>query len=133
MLGNRRRDTRPELALRSALHVRGLRFRVQHPVPGRPRRSIDIAFTRRRLAVMVDGCFWHGCPLHGSRPGSNRTYWESKIARNRARDLDTDAALIGAGWQVLRIWEHVDVDDAAAAVQARLRANDSGPGSASTL
>lgn len=133
MQGNRRRDTRPELALRSALHARGLRFRVQFPVPDRPRRSIDIAFTRRRLAVMVDGCFWHGCAFHGSRPSSNSAYWGSKIEQNRSRDLDTDAALRGAGWQVLRLCEHERVNDAVAAVEECLDAIDAATRTTRTL
>ncbi|MDP9027440.1 MAG: very short patch repair endonuclease [Actinomycetota bacterium] len=109
MQGNRSRDTAPELALRSALHARGWRFRVQHPVPGRVRRSIDIAFTRRGVAVLVDGCFWHGCAIHGSRPATNSAYWQEKVARNRSRDEDTDSVLTAAGWTVVRIWEHVPV------------------------
>lgn len=120
MQGNRRRDTAPELALRSALHARGRRFRVQYPVPGRPRRSIDIAFTRQRLAVLVDGCFWHGCPTHGSSPKTNSTYWEMKVLRNQARDTDTDSALREAGWTVLRVWEHASVEEAVTLVENRL-------------
>jgi DNA mismatch endonuclease (patch repair protein) len=101
-----RRDTRPELLLRSELHQRGLRYRVQVKVPGNRRRTIDIAFTRARLAVYVDGCFWHGCPQHHVRPRANSEWWEWKIARNQARDQDTDRELGEAGWEVLRIWEH---------------------------
>lgn len=121
MQGNRRRDTIPELGLRSDLHARGRRFRVQYPVPGRPRRSIDIAFTRRRIAVLVDGCFWHGCPEHGSSPATNSTYWREKVQRNQARDRDTDVALARAGWTVVRIWEHESRAAAVAAVEAALR------------
>lgn len=110
----------PELRLRSDLHARGWRFRVQYPVPGRPRRSIDVAFTRRRIAVLVDGCFWHGCPEHGSRPATNSTYWHEKVQRNQARDRDTDASLIGAGWRVVRIWEHESRAAAVAIVEAAL-------------
>lgn len=121
MQGNRRRDTAPELALRSDLHARGWRFRVQFPVPGRPRRSVDIAFTRRRIAVQVDGCFWHGCPDHGSRPATNSTYWLEKVRRNQARDRDTDAALVEAGWTVIRVWEHQSRASALATVEDALR------------
>jgi len=103
----RRRDTAPELALRRALHAAGLRFRVVYPVPGNRRRTIDIAFPRRRLAVFVDGCFWHGCPEHGTKPGSNSAWWQEKIRTNRERDRDTDRLLADAGWAVLRLWEHV--------------------------
>src|SRR5215207_9136772 len=78
-----RSDTAPEIALRSALHAAGLRFRVQLPMPGNRRRKIDIAFTRAKIAVFVDGCFWHGCPEHGTRPVTNREWWDWKLARNR--------------------------------------------------
>jgi DNA mismatch endonuclease, patch repair protein len=118
-----RRDTRPELALRSALHARGFRFRVQLPIPSNRRRRIDVAFTRLRVAVFVDGCFWHGCPEHGTRPVANREWWDWKIARNQARDRDTDRLLDDLGWRVVRVWEHVPVPDAvelvAIAVQSR--------------
>ena len=120
MQGNRRRDTTPELALRSALHRRGRRFRIQYPVPGRSRRSIDIAFTRVRLAVLVDGCFWHGCPMHGSSPKTNSTYWRAKVLRNQTRDAETDMALHEAGWTVLRIWEHASIEEAVALVENQL-------------
>lgn len=108
-----RRDTAPELALRRELHRRGLRFRVQLKVPGNRRRTIDIAFTRARLAVYVDGCFWHGCPDHHHRPRANAEWWEWKVRRNQERDRDTDQQLALAGWRVLRIWEHVPVAEAA--------------------
>ena len=102
----RRRDTNPELEIRRLLHAAGLRYRVAYPVPGRPRRTIDIAFTRRKVAVFVDGCFWHGCPEHGTRPSSNAEWWSAKLAANHARDGDTTALLEGQGWLVLRVWEH---------------------------
>ena len=101
-----RRDTRPEVALRSELHRRGLRYRVQVKVPGNRRRTIDIAFTRARLAVYVDGCFWHGCPEHHTRPKANSEWWDWKIAGNQARDRSTDEELHAAGWDVVRVWEH---------------------------
>jgi DNA mismatch endonuclease (patch repair protein) len=109
MQGNRRRDTRPELALRSELHRRGVRFRVELPirVAGfRPIRA-DLAFTRWSVLVFVDGCFWHGCPRHGTAPRANADYWLAKIARNVARDERQTAALELAGWTVVRVWEHV--------------------------
>lgn len=115
-----RRDTAPELALRKELHRRGMRFRVVYPVPGDRRRSIDVAFTRQRLAVFVDGCFWHGCPVHGTQPTANRDWWEAKLQANNDRDRDTDHMLASAGWRVLRIWEHVSADKAADLVQAVL-------------
>lgn len=123
-----RRDTAPEMALRRELHRRSMRFRVQVKIPGNNRRTIDIAFTRARLAVYVDGCFWHGCPQHHQRPKSNAEWWDWKIARNQARDRDTDAKLRDAGWAVTRIWEHEDVllaaDRVAAHYHARTRCPD---------
>jgi len=113
----RRSGTAPELALRHELHRRGLRFRVQLKVPGNNRRSIDIAFTRVRLAVFVDGCFWHGCTKHGTRPSTNADWWRWKIQRNTERDRDTDRLLASAGWRVVRIWEHESPHHAADRVQ----------------
>lgn len=112
-----RRDTAPEVALRQAMHRRGMRFRVQMKVPGNNRRTIDIAFTRVRLAVYVDGCFWHGCPEHHVRPRANSEWWEWKIARNQARDRDTDQALLVSGWAVHRVWEHELPEQAAYIVE----------------
>lgn len=114
-------DTRPELALRRILHARGLRYRVNHPVPTRPRRSIDIAFTRAKVAIFIDGCFWHGCPDHCRTPKSNREWWENKIATNQERDKDTTTILRTEGWQVLRFWEHEPPQDAAATVLAAIQ------------
>jgi DNA mismatch endonuclease (patch repair protein) len=107
MRRNPRRDTAPEIALRSELHRRGLRFRKDLPlrVPGRVVRP-DIAFTRNHLAVFVDGCFWHACPIHGNQPRANTHYWKPKLARNVARDRAVDRALAAAGWTVVRAWEH---------------------------
>lgn len=106
MRANRRRDTKPELAIRSALHRMGLRYRVDvAPLPNRRRRA-DIVFPRQRVAVFVDGCFWHGCPEHGLVPRANRDYWLDKIGRNRKRDAETQTALREAGWMAVRIWEH---------------------------
>ncbi len=96
------RDTKPELALRRALFAKGLRYRTRMPLPGRP----DIIFTKAKLAVFVDGCFWHGCPAHGTLPKSNKEYWTAKLARNRARDAEATAALEESGWCVLRYWTH---------------------------
>lgn len=111
-----RRDTGPEVALRKALHAAGYRFRVVYPVPGNRRRSIDIAFTKAKVAIFVDGCFWHGCPVHGTQPKANSAWWAAKLASNRARDTDTDQLLQNAGWHVVRIWEHEDVDNAVAQI-----------------
>jgi DNA mismatch endonuclease (patch repair protein) len=107
MRRNPRRDTGPEMAVRSELHRRGLRFRKDLPlrVPGRVVRP-DVVFTRARLAVFVDGCFWHRCPEHGNVPRANGAYWQPKLERNVARDRAVGAALGEAGWRVLRAWEH---------------------------
>lgn len=115
-----RRDTAPELALRQELHRRGRRYRVVMRVPGRNRRTIDVAFTKARLAVFVDGCFWHGCPEHGTTPTHNGGWWALKLAANNGRDRDTDEHLASAGWAVLRIWEHVPAVAAADQVEAAL-------------
>ncbi|QBI19507.1 very short patch repair endonuclease [Egibacter rhizosphaerae] len=122
MLGNRGRDTSPELALRRALHRLGYRYRVDHPPIPELRRRADLVFTRRRVAVFVDGCYWHGCPQHYGEPSTNAEYWRSKIARNRERDADTDARLRQAGWTPVRIWEHESVDDAVVKVACALDA-----------
>lgn len=120
-----RRDTAPELALRRELHRRGLRYRVDHPLPGMPRRRADLLFPRAKVAVFVDGCFWHSCPVHGTKPANNGAWWAKKLRRNVERDLETDAALEAGGWKVLRFWEHTDTPSAAEivvqAVQERLR------------
>lgn len=114
------RDTAPELALRRVLHARGLRYRVDlAPLPGLRRRA-DVVFTRARLAVFVDGCFWHRCPQHATEPKSNAAWWQAKLDRNVARDRDTDAVLAAAGWLVLRVWEHEDAQVAADRVLAAL-------------
>lgn len=106
MLGNRNRDTSPERALRSLVHAAGLRYRVAaKPLPGM-RRTADLVFRPARVAVFVDGCFWHGCPEHFVPPKTNPEYWREKIGRNVQRDRDTDARLAEAGWLVLRFWEH---------------------------
>lgn len=117
----KRAGTTPEMGLRKELHRRGLRYRVQVKVPGNNRRTIDIAFTRQRVAVFVDGCFWHGCPEHGTRPATNSEWWRWKIDRNQERDRDTDRLLDEAGWTSLRLWEHVDIGPAADVVEAAVR------------
>ncbi len=102
----RKRDNGPEMAVRRLLHAAGLRYRVAWPVPGQRRRTIDIAFTRARVAVFIDGCFWHGCPVHGTSPTANAAWWVDKIATNQARDADVTAQLDAMGWTVMRFWEH---------------------------
>lgn len=121
MQGNRSRDTSPELAVRRLLHAAGLRYRVdQRPEPSL-RRTADIVFTRQRIAVFIDGCYWHACPTHGTTARSNATYWSEKLARNVARDADTTTELRDAGWTVLRFWEHEEPADVAATVAAIVR------------
>jgi DNA mismatch endonuclease (patch repair protein) len=116
------RDTRPEMALRRALHRLGLRYRVHRPVPGAPRRSVDIAFGPAKVAVLVHGCYWHGCPDHARPSATNPGYWGPKIAANKARDADTERLLRAAGWLVLPVWEHEDPDAAASRIAAAVRA-----------
>src|SRR5215213_9270407 len=111
MQGNRRRDTTPEMAVRRLAHASGLRYRVDaKPLPHLNRRA-DLVFTRVKVAVFIDGCYWHGCPEHGTTAKSNPDYWNAKIARNRERDAETDRLLIGAGWTVVRAWEHETPED----------------------
>lgn len=103
-----RRDTGPELALRRLLHAAGYRYRVCLPVPGLPRRTIDVAFTRQKVAVFIDGCFWHGCSEHRNVPAANNEWWTEKLEKNHLRDEQTTAHLEALGWHVLRLWEHTD-------------------------
>ena len=116
-----RRDTAPEVALRRLLHAKGMRYRVNFPVPGLRRRTIDIAFTRAKIAVFVDGCYWHGCPAHGRLPHANSAWWSEKLRRNRHRDAQTTAHLNSIGWLVLRAWEHEDPHEVARHVEEALR------------
>jgi len=119
MKANRRTNTKPEVALRKALWSCGLRFRKDHPVVvDTIRVRVDVAFTRRMVAVFVDGCFWHAFPTHGNKPMANAGYWAAKLARNQARDVAVDEALGAAGWTVVRLWEHESIDAAVAAVKA---------------
>jgi DNA mismatch endonuclease (patch repair protein) len=122
MKGNRKTDTRPEVALRSALHRSGMRFRKDHSLKVDADRAIraDIVFPTEKLAVFVDGCFWHKCPQHGTQPRSNRNYWTAKLARNVERDGEVNARLAEAGWEVLRLWEHESVAEACKRVARRL-------------
>ncbi|MGW6128982.1 very short patch repair endonuclease [Cellulomonas sp. NPDC055163] len=115
-----RTGTAPETLLRQELHRRGRRFRVHARVDGLPRRRVDIAFSRWRVCVLVDGCFWHSCPEHGTVPRTNREWWEWKLARTRERDADTDATLRALGWTVVRLWEHTPPKEAADAVELAL-------------
>ncbi|UGT51949.1 very short patch repair endonuclease [Nocardia asteroides] len=118
----RRTDTKPEVELRSELHRLGYRFRKDFPIPVAGRRPVrpDIVFTARRVAVFVDGCFWHACPEHGRSPTTNEWYWTPKLRRNVERDREADTALSTAGWTVVRVWEHEPVTSALTAVVDKL-------------
>ncbi|WUQ32525.1 very short patch repair endonuclease [Streptomyces sp. NBC_00239] len=116
MSRQRSRDTDAELAIRKLLHAYGLRYRIhRRPVKG-VRREADIVFGPARVAVFVDGCFWHGCPEHATWPKSNADFWRAKIEGNRARDRDTDARLAAEGWLSVRVWEHESASEAAVRV-----------------
>jgi DNA mismatch endonuclease (patch repair protein) len=120
-----RRDTPCELAVRSAVHAMGLRFRVDWPLPGTRRRA-DLAFIRAKVAVFVDGCFWHGCPHHGTWPRANAEWWRSKIQANVRRDRDTNAFLKANGWMVLRFWEHDQAATAARVIRCAVNGGEGG-------
>ena len=105
------RDTAAEMEIRRRVHAEGFRYRVDHPVSTRPRRTADMAFTKAHIAVFIDGCFWHGCPEHGTLSKSNAKFWRDKIETNQRRDIDTTKRLKAAGWQVIRFWEHEIKED----------------------
>lgn len=123
MRRNLKRDTRPEVALRSELHARGARFRVDYRIciDGLSVRA-DVVFTRRKLAVFVDGCFWHSCPQHGNVPRRNVEYWGPKLERNARRDRLVNEQLAAAGWRVVRAWEHEPTNEVAEAVMRAVSA-----------
>jgi DNA mismatch endonuclease, patch repair protein len=127
----RRTDTKPEVALRRALHRRGYRFRKDYrlDLAGGNRVRPDIVFTAKHVAIFVDGCFWHACPEHGGKPANNPWYWEPKLRRNVERDRAADAALEAAGWDVVRVWEHEPLEAAVTTVLAAL-ASPRAPGTA---
>src|SRR6266536_4130877 len=129
MRGNRRVGTAPERQVRALLHASGYRFRKDYRIdaPGARVRP-DIVFTRKRVAVFIDGCFWHCCPEHGTSPRANSHYWGPKLERNVARDQRVDHALRGAGWTVLRIWEHIAPKDATAQIISALAAQQPATG-----
>lgn len=120
MQSARRRDTAPEIGLRRELHARGVRFRVDRAILPGARRA-DIVFARARVAVFVDGCFWHCCPTHRTFPKANAAWWADKLKTNRRRDLDTNRKLRKAGWHVERVWEHEPSVNAAKRIIAVLR------------
>lgn len=121
MEGQARRDTKPEMAVRRAAWRRGLRYRVDvSPLRGTRRRA-DMVFTRAKVAVFIDGCYWHRCPDHASAPKANAEWWEEKLSANVRRDRDTDVRLGQAGWLVVRIWEHEDAEEAAENIERVVR------------
>ncbi|GAA2693898.1 very short patch repair endonuclease [Actinoplanes palleronii] len=121
MQANRRTDTKPEVILRKALHHLGYRYRKDLLVKlPETRVRPDIVFTRRKIAVFVDGCFWHACPQHGRQPTTNEWYWSPKLQRNVERDTRVNAALRGAGWTVLRFWEHEPLETALQTIRSAL-------------
>lgn len=124
MRATRRRNTPAEVALRSDLHHRGLRFRVHRAVYGLPRVRPDIVFVSARLVVFVDGCFWHRCPQHGTDPEANAMWWKAKLDGNVVRDRRTDARLRELGWYVIRVWEHESPDVAADRIATALEGRD---------
>jgi DNA mismatch endonuclease (patch repair protein) len=128
----RRADTRLELRLRSLLHQSGLRYRKDFRVelPSGTLVRPDIVFTRRRIAVFVDSCFWHSCPVHGRQPAVHEWYWRPKLARTVERDRAADRALAQAGWTVIRVWEHDDLAEAAGRIARVVRARMCGAGAA---
>ncbi|MFJ8250146.1 very short patch repair endonuclease [Streptomyces sp. NPDC094466] len=117
----RSRDTKPERLIRRLVHANGLRYRVAaRPLPDL-RRTADMVFRPAKVAVFIDGCYWHGCPEHYVSPKTNPAYWSEKVARNVARDRDTDERLSAAGWLVLRFWEHQSSDACALAIISAVR------------
>jgi len=122
MIGNRSRDTMPEMAVRRACHALGLRYRVDHRPIASLRRRADLVFPTEQVAVFVDGCYWHGCPDHYVPSKSNTTYWSEKIKSNCERDANTDSTLHAAGWYVIRAWQHEAPDAVADRVAAVIRA-----------
>jgi DNA mismatch endonuclease (patch repair protein) len=122
MRGNRGRDTSLELVVRSALHRRGFRYRVDHPPLKKLRSRADIVFTRAQIAVYLDGCFWHGCPIHGTTPSTNADYWVPKLEQNRQRDGRVTRILSESGWTVLRFWEHEEPTEIVDKIADQVRA-----------
>jgi len=122
MQGNRGRDTKPEMLVRRQIHAAGLRYRVStRPLPDL-RRTADIVLRPKKIAVFIDGCYWHGCTEHFNRPKTNPVYWDGKIGGNVRRDAETNALLEQAGWTALRFWEHEDPLDVARAIIAAAEA-----------
>ncbi|MFJ4278858.1 T/G mismatch-specific endonuclease [Streptomyces sp. Ag82_O1-12] len=126
------RDTAPEVAVRRLLHASGFRYRVNVPVPGLPRRTIDIVFPKTKIAVFLDGCFWHGCPQHATHPKANAEWWRAKLEKNMSRDVETTEHLAAQGWTVLRFWEHEPVSGVAQRIAMTVESKRQGPNRPST-
>jgi DNA mismatch endonuclease, patch repair protein len=125
MRGNRKRDTGPEIRLRQQLHRLGLRYQLGTRIATIPPVTPDLVFRRAQVAVFVDGCFWHGCPIHGVQPRTNVSYWSTKLSRNKQRDMRVDERLEVMGWKPVRIWEHDDPVEAASLVKTIVRSRTS--------
>lgn len=127
MQSNKSRDTKPELRLRRIAHAKGLRYRVAaRPLPGL-RRTADMVFPGVKVAVFLDGCFWHGCPEHHTVAKTNAEYWAEKVRRNRERDRETDEALAAAGWIAFRVWEHENLEEVVERLVVLVLARRQGP------
>ena len=126
MQSQREQGTKPEIDLRKALHARGLRFRLHQPVVPGTTRCVDIVFHPVKIAVDVRGCFWHGCPLHATQPKKNAEWWAEKLESNIARDIDTSRRLKEAGWTLVIVWEHENLQAAAARLDTLIRTRRSG-------
>ncbi|MFJ2030749.1 very short patch repair endonuclease [Streptosporangium sp. NPDC087985] len=128
MRANKGRDTKPELALRRAAHALGLRYRVSYRPLKAVRRTADLVFTKAKVAVFMDGCFWHGCPQHHTVAATNASFWAEKVRRTKERDAETDRLLEEAGWSVVRVWEHEDPVEGAVRVAEAVAAGREHPG-----
>lgn len=121
MLGNKSKDTKPELIVRRRLHAAGLRYRVHARPIKNWNRNADIVFSRAKTAIFINGCFWHGCPAHYKNPKANFSYWSQKIERNVERDTETFKRLKVEGWFVIILWEHEDLEKKAGQVAIRIK------------
>jgi len=126
MRGNKARDTEPELAVRRLLHAEGLRYLVNARPDPDLRRTADVLFPKRRIAVFIDGCYWHGCPEHYTVPKANGEFWREKLIRNRARDAETTRLLTERGWRVMRYWTHESPRTIADSVSQAVRDSQTG-------
>jgi DNA mismatch endonuclease (patch repair protein) len=122
MQRQRQKNTSAEVALRQELYALGLRYRLHVPLLSKPRRVADVVLVNARVAVFVDGCFWHGCPIHGTWPKQNAEYWRAKIIENQRRDADTDVRLENDGWKVVRLWSHEPAKQAARGIARVVKA-----------